>query len=159
VILFGWLLSVINTLSSLLEKSNKTITAFKSIINLVEAELNQIKIDLVELKSQIKLIEDKIENNIIQSNSEQSESVIFEDILNQQVQIGLSPVTHNGFKFAIKEETTPGAPIISGFKRHYAVAIDTNGVEVLKTDVSFTLDTQVLIDSLIFIITKNNLKP
>lgn len=149
---------VINTLSSLLEKSNKTITAFKSIINLVEAELNQIKIDLVELKSQIKLIEDKIENNLIQS-SEQDNSFEKNLLLSRQVQIGLSSITYNGFKFAIKEETIPGAPVISGFKRHYAVAIDTNGVEVLKTDVSFTLDTQVLIDQLIFIIESSGLKP
>lgn len=150
---------VINTLSSLLEKTNKTITAFKAVINLIEAELNQIKVDLVELKSQIKLIEDKIENDVIQSSSEQQQNVNFEDVLTQQVQIGLSSVTYNGFKFAIKEETAPGAPIVSGFKRHYAVAIDTNDVEVLKTDMSFTLDTQVLIDQLKFIIESEGLKP
>jgi len=150
---------LINTLSSLLEKANKTITSFKSTINLIEAELNQIKVDLVELKSQIKLIENKIENKIIQQSNQTQTLPEFEDILKQQVQIGLSPVTYNGFKFAIKEETTPGSPIVSGFKRHYAVAIDTNNVEVLKTDVSFTLDTQVLIDQLIFQIEQNNLKP
>jgi len=155
----GVTVGLINTLSSLLEKANKIITSFKSIISLIETELNQIKVHLVELKSQIKLIEDKIEDNIIKQNENILNSEQNENILDQQVQIGLSPLTYNGFKFAIKEETKPGAPTVNGFKRHYAVAIDTNNVEVLKTDVSFTLNTQVLIDQLKFIIDKNNLKP
>jgi hypothetical protein len=64
--------------------------------------------------------------------------------------------TYRGFKFAIKEETKPGSDV-RGFKRHYAEAIDTNNVAVLKSELSFTLDPQDLIESLKLIIDRENL--
>lgn len=64
--------------------------------------------------------------------------------------------TYKGFRFAIREENNPKF-VVRGFKRHYAVAIDTNNVEVLKSEYSFTLDPQDLIDTLKIIIDKNNL--
>lgn len=142
---------ILNTFSNLLEKSTKIISAFKAITNIAQSELNDIKSNLEDLKNQIKLIENNIEN---------PEQLTFEDILSTAIKLGTQSITHNGFKFAISEENKPNSPLINNtFKRHYAVAIDLNGVEVLKTEPSFTLDTQVLIDSLILIIDKNNLKP
>lgn len=65
--------------------------------------------------------------------------------------------SYKGFKFAIREEIGPKAITISGNKRHYAVAIDTNDVEVLKSEPSFTLDPNDLIEQLKLIIDRENL--
>jgi hypothetical protein len=62
--------------------------------------------------------------------------------------------SYKGFKFALREETK-GA--VRGNKRHYAVAIDTNNVEVLKSEPSFTLDPNDLIEQLKIIIDRENL--
>lgn len=147
---------ILNTLSSLLEKTNKTISAFKSMIKTIEGELTSIKLNLEDLKNQIKLIEDKIENQLTNESNNNNDIT---KSLNQSIKLGTHPEIFNGFKFAVKEENIPNAPVVSGYKRHYAVAIDRNNVEVLKTEPSFTLDVQVLIDSLKLIITKENLKP
>ena len=54
---------------------------------------------------------------------------------------------YKGFKFIIREENDPKFTV-RGNKRHYAVAIDRDGVEVLKSDYSFTLDPNDLIEQL-----------
>jgi hypothetical protein len=74
------------------------------------------------------------------------------------ITLGLFPTEYKGFKFAIKEESGPKALIVRGNKRHYAVAIDNNNVEVLKSDYSFTLDPNDLIDQLKLIINSQNLQ-
>jgi len=61
---------------------------------------------------------------------------------------GIIQTEYKGFKFAIKEETGPKAIVVRGYKRRYAVAIDVNNVEVLKSDLSFTLDPNDLIEQL-----------
>jgi hypothetical protein len=69
--------------------------------------------------------------------------------------------SYKGFKFAIKEEQTLGvqqAIVVKGNKRRYAVAIDRDGVEVLKSDFSFTLDPNDLVDQLKLIIDQRNLQ-
>lgn len=154
-------LGIINSSSSLLEKINKTMSAFKTIISLIENELSNIKENIIELKKKIKNIEDKIENpNLLLSSNTSSSNInsnVDEQI--QQIQIGTYPETYRGFKFAIKEENNINAPKIQNLKRHYAVAIDNSGVEVLKSDISFTLNPQVLIEQLKLIIDQNDLKP
>jgi len=63
---------------------------------------------------------------------------------------------YKGFKFAIKEEENPKF-VVRGFKRRYAVAINKRGVEALKSEYSFTLDPNDLIDQLKLIIDQRNL--
>jgi hypothetical protein len=68
---------------------------------------------------------------------------------------------YKGFKFKIKEEQTLGAQhaqVVKGNKRHYAVAINRDGTEVLKSDYSFTLDPNDLIEQLKLIIDQRNLQ-
>lgn len=72
-------------------------------------------------------------------------------------QFGTDFGTYKGFKFAVKEESGPRALVVAGNKRHYAVAIDTNNVDVLKTELSFTLDPNDLIEQLKLIIDSQNL--
>jgi hypothetical protein len=68
---------------------------------------------------------------------------------------------YKGFKFKIKEEQTLGvqqAVVVKGNKRRYAVAIDRDGVEVIKSELSFTLDPNDLIDQLKLVIDQRNLQ-
>ncbi len=51
---------------------------------------------------------------------------------------------YKGFTFKIKEEQNQ-AFVVKGNKRRYAVAIDRDGVEVLKSELSFTLDPNDLV--------------
>jgi len=87
--------------------------------------------------------------------------------LNEQQLADLSntflPVTdgefppYKGFKFKIKTEENKTFEV-KGNKRRYAVAIDRDGVEVLKSDFSFTLDPNDLIDQLKLVIDQRNLQ-
>ena len=87
--------------------------------------------------------------------------------LNEQQLIDLSntflPVTdeefppYKGFKFKIKTEENKTFEV-KGNKRRYAVAIDRDGVEVLKSELSFTLDPNDLIDQLKLVIDQRNLQ-
>jgi len=68
---------------------------------------------------------------------------------------------YKGFKFAVKEDQNLGihtAVEVKGVKRHYAVAINRDNVEILKSEYSFTQDPQVLVDQLKLIIDQKNLQ-
>jgi hypothetical protein len=65
--------------------------------------------------------------------------------------------TYKGFRFVIKEENDPKF-VVRGNKRHYAVAINTREVEQIKSDFSFTLNPQQLVDQLKFIIDQQDLQ-
>jgi len=65
--------------------------------------------------------------------------------------------SYKGFKFAIREETGPKAKVVAGNKRHFAVAINTDNIEVLKSEPSFTLDPNDLIEQLKLVIDRENL--
>jgi translation initiation factor RLI1 len=80
----------------------------------------------------------------------------FNSLISNPNQFGTITQTYKGFKFAIREENNPKLTV-RGNKRHYAVAIDTNNVEVLKSESSFTLDPEDLINTLILIIDKEKL--
>jgi hypothetical protein len=64
---------------------------------------------------------------------------------------------YKGFIFKIKEENNPKF-VVRGNKRRYAAAIDKYGVEILKSEYSFTLDPQDLVDQLKLIIDQQNLQ-
>jgi len=64
---------------------------------------------------------------------------------------------YKGFKFKIKVEENKSFEV-KGNKRRYAVAIDRDGVEVLKSEFSFTLDPQDLVDQLKLVIDQRNLQ-
>jgi hypothetical protein len=118
-------------------------------ISIAGIKFTEITGEIKELKSKIKDIENRIENR-----SPLSDNIVINPIPVN----GILDMEYKGFKFAIREDNKPNAPSVNGIYRHYAVAIDTNGVEVLRTDSSFTQDTQILIDQLKLIIDTQNLK-
>jgi hypothetical protein len=65
---------------------------------------------------------------------------------------------YKGFRFQIKEEQDPRFTVRGTIKRRYAVAINRQGVEVLKSEYSFTLDPNDLVDQLKLVIDKQKLQ-
>lgn len=63
---------------------------------------------------------------------------------------------YKGFRFYIKEEENSNFQV-KGNKRRYAVALNKDGNEVLKSQFSFTLDPNILVEELKLIIDEKNL--
>ncbi len=144
--------SLIIKLVKILDKANRVLLTLSAAIPILLSIL-QSAIDILrDLKSQLLNINGELEEI---STTTISNSEVLSD--SQPEEFGENNTIYKEFKFAIREENTPGAPVVAGYKRHYAVAIDTNNVEVLKSELSFTLDPQDLIDTLKIIIDRENL--
>ena len=117
-------------------------------LSVASIQFNDIVFELGTLRDKINNIEARLEN------PPQSDNILVNPIIKN----GFLDITYQGFKFAIREDNKANAPSVNGIYRHYGVAIDTNGIEVLKTDSSFTQDTQILIDQLKLIIDTQNLR-
>jgi len=117
-------------------------------LSVASIQFNDIVFELGTLRDKINIIEARLEN------PPQSDNISINPIIKN----GLLDITYQGFKFAIREDNRPNSPSVNGIYRHYGVAIDTNGIEVLKTDSSFTQDTQILVDQLKLIIDTQNLR-
>ncbi len=137
-----------------IQRAKTILNAISVILNIISPLLEKIINELEDIKARINDIENQLEYNAITNTNTTS----FSQSLILPKQLGTLPDTYKGFKFAIKEENQLGAPSINGIKRHYGVAMDGSGIEVLKTDPSFTQDTEVLLDQLKFIINSQNLK-
>jgi hypothetical protein len=118
-------------------------------ISIAAIKFTEITGEINELKSKIKDIENRIENKPPLSDN---------IVINPIPVNGILDITYKGFKFAVREDNKANAPSVNGIYRHYGVAIDTSGIEVLKTESSFTQDTQILVDQLKLIIDTQNLK-
>jgi len=133
----------------LLDKLNKLIVKIQPIIAALSAFLPII---ILMLESAINTLED-YKAQLLKVNGTLEEAAALSPI-SLSIEFGDGYGSYKGFKFAVREETK-GA--VRGNKRHYAVAIDTNNVEVLKSESSFTLDPNDLIDQLKLIIDRENL--
>jgi hypothetical protein len=149
--------NVITRIVKSLEKAAKLIASLSVItaiaITILESEIARLN-DLIErLKAINQLLDSKAATNL----NEQE----LADLTNAFLPTGNDFEMYKGFKFAIKEEQTLGvqqAVVVKGNKRRYAVAINRDGTEVLKSDNSFTLDPNDLIDQLKLIIDQRNLQ-
>jgi len=143
-------INVIMQLVKILQKANQILLVLSAYLPIVTTLLDKIIAVLEDLKAQLLPINGILEaaaatgiNSSLTDNPNQFGTTDFE--------------TYKGFKFAIKEESGPRAIVVSGNKRHYAEAIDTNNVAVLKSELSFTLDPNDLIETLKLIIDRENL--
>jgi hypothetical protein len=138
----------VNKLQALVDALGVTASIAKSILEQAYAELEDLKAQLREINA---LLDGKASN----LNSDQLGLLL--NNTPTGFPLGLYPVEYKGFKFALREESGPKAIVVRGNKRHYAEAIDTNNVAVLKSELSFTLDPNDLIDQLKLIIDSQNL--
>jgi hypothetical protein len=148
-------INLIMTLVKILDKANRILLMLSSLIPVALGILQKAIGILEDLKSQLLDIDGKLDtaaasgvpNLSLNLNSETG-----------GITLGIVPSTeYKGFKFAIKEESGPKSLVVRGNKRHYAVAIDINNVEILTSDYSFTLDPNDLIDQLKLIIDRRKL--
>lgn len=97
-------------------------------------------------------------NDILNNNFENLTSDEITALLNSnKYGLGyLKGYDYKGFRFFIKEEEDPKF-IVKGNKRRYAVALNKDGNEILKSPSSFTLDPDVLVEELKLIIDQKNL--
>jgi hypothetical protein len=138
--------NVITRIITSLEKANKLVSALNVVLATatiaLENEINKLNELILRLKNV----------NLDGLNSQQL-SDLTSSIYNNVDQFP----PYKGFKFKIKEEQNQ-AFVVKGNKRRYAVATDRDGVEVLKSDFSFTLDPNDLVDQLKLVIDQRNLQ-
>lgn len=123
----------------ILDKANRILLTLSAFLPTITASLDKAIAILEDYKAQLQQI-----NGIIDPIATPP-----------QIDFGTGAGTsagfdeYKGFRFALKEENSPDRKFtIRGNKRHYAVAINKQNVEVLKSDLSFTLDPDDLIEQL-----------
>jgi len=140
-----------------LEKANKLILALNVVLAIATVVLENEIAKLNDLIDRIKDINTLLDVKTNINLNQQQLTDLTSGIYNNVDQFG----EYKGFKFKIKEEQTLGAQqaiVVKGNKRHYAVAVNRDGTEVLKSELSFTLDPQDLVDQLKIIIDQRNLQ-
>jgi len=135
----------------------KTIIELLNTILLIVNPILQKEINYLEkLKSQLKQIGDILDSIVANSLDKNQIAALLAKVGNNT---GFGQ--YKGFNFAIKTEENLGAhkKVVAGkLKRQYAVAINRDGVEILQSDYSFTLDPNDLIEQLKLIIDQRNLQ-
>ena len=138
--------NIITRIVKAIEKANKLISALNVVLAVATIALENEVNKLNELILKLKNI------NLDGLNSQQL-SDLTSSIYNNVDQFP----PYKGFKFKIKEEQNQSF-VVKGNKRRYAVATNRDGVEVLKSDFSFTLDPNDLVDQLKLVIDQRNLQ-
>ena len=133
--------NVITKIVILLEKANKIVLALSALLPTVIVSLEKAIQILEELKAQLLPINGELESKL-------------PPVL---VRFGTDYPPYKGFKFALREENDPRF-VVRGNKRHFAVAINKQNIEQLKSEPSFTLDPNDLIEQLKLVIDQQNLQ-
>jgi len=142
-------LNIITKIQNTIQKASKLISALSVILAIANVLLSNEIIKLNELRDRLKEISLKLDKDALNNLDNQQLSDLTSTI-NQYP-------PYKGFNFKIKEEQNQQF-VVKGNKRKYAVAIDRDGVEVIKSDYSFTLDPQDLVDQLKLIIDQRDLQ-
>ena len=149
--------NVIIKIVKTLERANKLILALNVVLAISTVVLGNEISKLNDLIERLKTVNQLLDlKSAINLNEQQ-----LADLSNAFLPTGGDFGIYKGFKFAIKEEQTLGtqqAIVVKGNKRRYAVAINRDGTEILKSDNSFTLDPNDLVDQLKLIIDQRNLQ-
>jgi hypothetical protein len=132
-------------LQPVLQNAIKILSALSALLSVIVVSLQKAIQILEDYKAQLLTI-----NGVLDANSS--------SLLPLNITFGTSGFPeYKGFKFALREENNPKFEV-RGNKRHYAVAINKQNVEQLKSDSSFTLDPNDLIEQLKLVIDQQNLQ-
>jgi hypothetical protein len=135
--------NLIIKLVKILDKANRILLTLSALLPTI----------IVSLEKAIAILED-YKAQLLQING-----IIDPLATPPQIDFGTGFGEYKGFTFALKEENSPDRKLtIRGNKRHYAVAINKQNVEILKSDLSFTLDPNDLIEQLKLVIDQRNLQ-
>lgn len=137
--------AIIKKIDQVLQDLTGLFTTATFLINVLLEDLNFQRSRLIEIGS-------ILDSNLEGLSIEEIQSLIGDGLGY------LSGYDYKDFKFYIKEEENPAPEfIIKGNKRRYAVAVDTVGIERLRSEFSFTLNPDVLVEQLKLEIDKQNL--
>ena len=137
----------------ILQRILKLLAALGALLAIATILLSNEIIRVKELKDRLKEISLKLDGKTINNLNEQQLS----NLINAFLPTGNEYPPYKGFRFKIKEEQDPRF-VVKGNKRRYAVAINRDGVEQLKSEFSFTLDPNDLIEQLKLVIDQRNLQ-
>jgi len=141
---------ITSTVADKLVKASNLILGLSALLAIATALLSNEIIRLNELRDRLKEVSLKLDGKTLN----------FADLnalSNEFLPTGGNYGSYKGFKFAIKEEQNQ-AFVVKGNKRRYAVAINRYGVEIIKSELSFTLDPNDLIEQLKLVIDQRNLQ-
>jgi len=130
----------------------KTLGILSAILLALIPILDVLISELSDLKAQLREIDNKLDLETIDSGNLAALSALLDSIKQPKDEI------YKGFRLVVKEDQDPKTFVKGSIKRHYAAALDRDGVEVIKSEYSYTLDPQVLIDQLKIIIDQQNLQ-
>jgi len=154
------LLVPVPTTPKVVQKIINTVLLIDAIIILLgvtRAALEDLIAEVQYEKSRLLPISDIIDQAI--NNNLTPEEIAA--LLNRNGNFGqlgpLEGIVYRGFTFAILEENDPKF-VVAGNKRRYAVAYDRSGFITLRSQPSFTLDPEVLVDELKLKIDEQNLE-
>ena len=155
---FGLGPSMPTGIANKVKKLQDLVVALNILTSILKGILDSKLGDLEDLKSQLKQINDILDNALINNISDEQ----LQAFINEQRNLQSKFADYKGFRLEIREEETLGAQqaivVKDTIKRKYAVALDRDGVVVLKSELSFTLDPVDLIDQLKIIIDQQNLQ-
>ena len=149
--------NLITKIIKTLEKANKLIASLSVVLAICSVLLEKEIDKLNELIIRLKEIGQILDQSALDNLNNQELTDLTSNLLTNVDQFE----EYKGFKFKIKEEQTLGAQqaiVVKGIKRHYAVAVNRDGVEQLKSEYSFTQDPNDLIEQLKLIIDQKNLQ-
>lgn len=141
-------LTLITKIVQLLEKANRIVLSLSALLPVIMVSLQKAITILGNYKAQLLQV-----SGLIDANSALLPPSLL-DLLNKDDKTDLGE--YKGFKLYLREENNPKF-VVRGNKRRYAVAVNKLGVEVAKSDYSFTLDPQDLVEQLKLIIDRQNL--
>lgn len=134
--------NVITRIVQLLEKANKIVLALSALLPTILISLDKAIQILNDYKAQLLNINGELDSSLPPT----------------LVEFGTANYgEYKGFKFALREENDPKF-VVRGNKRHFAVAINKQNIEQLKSEASFTLDPNDLIEQLKLVIDQQNLQ-
>jgi len=107
---------------------------------------------LNELKAQLRNVDNRLDIQTIDNSSLGALTALLNTIRQPKEEF------YKGFKLVIKEDQDPRSFVKGSIKRNYAAALDRDGVEIVKSEYSYTLEPQVLIDQVKIIIDQQNLQ-
>jgi hypothetical protein len=150
---FPFLIPIKINLQPKLQKILTLIAAISAVLSIVTILLGNEIIKILELRDRLKEISLKLDGKSLDNLNDQQLNAL----TNAFLPTGLEFPPYKGFNFKIKEEQDPRF-VVKGNKRRYAVAINRDGNEQLKSDYSFTQDPNDLIEQLKLVIDQQNLQ-
>jgi hypothetical protein len=134
-----------------------TLDSIIVILGVNRAALDDLIAEVQYQRSRLLPISDIIDKAIADNLSPEEISALLSNRGNLGQLGPIDGLIYRGFTFAIYEENDPNF-VVAGNKRRYAVALDRSGFISLRSQPSFTLDPDVLIEELKLQIDERNLE-